>query len=310
MEPFIIAILLFLFSLFILGGSASYLVRALAFIAQKIGVSEFVIGSIVLAISTTLPELTSTVISNLKGIPDLGIGVVIGACVTNICLIMGLISIIKTQELKAKTENRSFLFALAPFILFALLAFNGVISRLEGLLLIIVFAMYISFLFSQGILVSRKKPMFKKLRLHYIIAPIAVFAIIIAAFLLVDTAKFISFSIGIPLAIIGLIFVSIGTTTPELVSSLIATLKGAESLAVGDLVGACIANILFVVGIVALIKPIHLAFDQFRIPLVIAFASMFLFMSYVKVRKRTDRILGASLLGMYALYLVLIWFGI
>ncbi len=309
MDPLTIAIILFFLSIVFLGGAASYLVRALAFIAQKIGVSEFVIGSVILALSTTLPELTSTIISNLKGVPNLGIGVVIGAFVTNICLIMGLISIIKSQELKEKTESKSFVFALAPIILFALLAFNGIISRIEGLLLVMMFAIYIYYLFSQGVLISRKKPKFRTMKWHYVMVPLAVFIIVIAAAILVDTTRFISLSIGVPLAVFGLIFVSIGTTTPELASSLIATFKGEESLAVGDLIGACIANILFVVGIVALIKPIHLTFSYFQVPLLIAFLSTFLFLSYVKIHKRMDRVLGVTLLGIYLVYLTLIWFG-
>ncbi len=310
MEPLTAAIVIFIVSILLLGGSSAYLVRALAFIAQKIGISEFVIGSVILAMGTTLPELTSTVIANLQGKPELGVGVVIGSVVTNLCLILGIVSLLREQKIEGKTEKRSFLFALAPLILFALLAFNGTISRWEGVLLVGVFAMYLYYMFSQGILVSRKRPQFKTMHLHYLMVPLAIFTIIIASRLLVDTAQYVALAVGIPLAVVGLIIVAFGTSVPELASSIAATVSGEQNLAVGDLVGANITVVLFVIGVAAIIRPITIVFRQFYVPLFIGLGATAWFMSYVTIRHKTDRFLGASLLGIYVVYLALTWLRI
>jgi len=298
-----VGIIVFLFSLAVLSASALYLVKSLSQIAKAIGISAFVVGTIVLAMATSLPEFMDVLISNLKHLADLGVGDIVGSSITNLCLILGLVSLFVTSKVKDKTELWVFILSLVPLLMFFLFGYDGTLSRLEGGILFSIFLAYQYYLFKKGVAISRKHPPFRKLATAYVIAPLAIFSLIVGAYLVVSSAEYLAIAAGIPVAVIGLTLVALGTSLPELSSSLVAAIKKGEELALGNLVGSNILNIFFVIGLVSIIKPIEFSFELFRIPLYIIISATIFFIAYVSLRKQADKWLGLVLLGMYLSYL-------
>ena len=140
----------------------------------------------------------------------------------------------------------------------------------------------------------------------YIIAPIAFFTLIVSAFLLVNSSSYLAKSAGIPLGIVGMLLVPIGTTAPDLSASLISALKKGEGLALGNAIGSVMTNFLFAGGLVALIHPFSFNFELFRIPLYVLVAALSFFITYVNIRKSTDRFMSFIMLGFFSFYLYMV----
>jgi len=292
---------LFLASLLFLGGSSLFMVQALNQVAKAIKLSPFLVGVLVLSVATTVPELLNVIVSNLQGAADLGIGDVVGASIVDLCLILGLVSLVVKSKM-GRIENMAFGFSVIAVILFFILGRDSLFTRLDGLALFGLFLFYQGFLYKQGFKTKPKHTEFKKISLAYILAPIAIFSLIVSAFLLVETSSFLGIAFGIPVGVVGLIFVAIGTSTPELFSSLISALKQGEGLALGTMIGSIVLNFSFATGLGALFAPIAFDFNLFKAPLALLFASTLLFVGYVNIRKEADKYLGIILLAIYAFY--------
>jgi len=301
------AFLLFILSLSILSASSFFLVSALKRISSAIGVSGFVIGSIILALSTSLPELCDVIISNLLGLPELGIGDIVGSNITNLCLVLGLVSLITISKVKDKVEKNTFWIALAASGLFALLALDGRISRIEGALFLALFCAYQYYIFKTGVARSRKKPKFKKFAWTYAAVPLAIFSIIVGAYLVVQTAGYLAYVAGIPVAFIGLTLVALGTSLPELSSGIAAAIKKGETLALGNLLGSNISNIFFILGTASIIKPLTFSFAHFKWAILIMLIATAAFVAYAQIRGKIDKKFGLFLILLYAIYIYLIF---
>jgi len=298
---------LFIVSLVLLVSSATYLVGSLANVTKKIGLSGFIVGSLVLAMGNSLPEFTTALISTLQASADLGLGTLIGSPITNLCLIIGIVALISPIKLskKHKVERMAFLFMLIPPIMVLLTGSDNHISRLEGAIYLAIFAGYQYYLYSQGVTLGRSVK-FKQLMLHYAMIPLAVFSLIISGFLLVDTGDFIAKALAIPPAIIGLVIISIGTSLPDLSAGIIAALKKEAEMGVGDVSGANIFDVLFGIGAIALFHPFDFTFSYFKIPLLVSLGATAITVAYVFLRNSIDRVLGGILLASYVIYVLLV----
>jgi cation:H+ antiporter len=301
----ITAAVLFFASLAFLSISSLFMVNALNQIAKAIKLSPFLIGVLVLSVATTVPELLNVIVSNLKGISELGIGDVVGASIVDLCLILGLVSLIAKSKV-GKLENMVFGMSLVAIATFYFLGRDGLFTRIDGAILFALFIFYQVFLYKQGFKgVKVRSVSLKKISRAYIMAPLAMFALIVSAFLLVETSSHLGVSFGIPVGLIGLIFVAIGTSAPELSSSLMDALKEGKGLGLGTMIGSIVLNFCFATGLGALVAPI--AFDPtlFTMPLGILFAASVFFILYINIRKETDKYLGITLLAIYAAYILL-----
>ena len=308
-ELIIIAILGFIFSLFVLAASAHFLVKSLMHIAKALGISAFVIGLVVLSVVTATPEFLNVLVSSLQGIGELGIGDIIGASIIDLVLVLGVVSLITKSKL-TKLQNYTFIFSLFTIGLFVLLAVDNNLSRLDGVIMFAAFLAYQFLIYKQGITLKRRQIPFKKIATAYIIAPLAIFSLIVGSFLMVSTAGFLAVSVGISAGIIGLIFVAIGTSAPELTASITSALKKGQGLALGTMIGSIILNLFFAGGLAAIIAPITFEFSQFQVPILILFLSTLVFTLYVNIRKQSDKYLGAILLGIFAIYIYLTATGV
>lgn len=307
-EIALLAAAMFIFSLLTIAGSALYLVRALLHIAKKIGVSEFVIGLTVLSIACAMPEFLNTLISAIRGIGELGIGDVIGASIVDLCLTLGIVSLITKSKL-TPVENHIFIYSIFTVLVFTGLAFDGRLSRIDGLIMLCLFILYQYLSYKKGITLKLKHIPFKSIATAYIIAPLAVFSLIVSAFLLVSSSSMLAFSIGVPVSVVGLLLVSIGTSAPEFASGVTSAIRHGEGLAFGTTLGAIVLHFFFAAGSAALISPFSFDFAPFKIPLMILMAAILTFTVYVNIRKYSDKYLGMILIALYALYVYLSLIG-
>jgi len=305
MWPVILTIILFVIGLVILALASDYLVTGLVKFANIVKIPEFIIGTIILGIGTSLPEFVNNIMANLQGVPLLGVGNVIGASVTNVSLTMGVMLFIgKPVKIESDAEWKTIFYSFVPIVLLLIFGLDGLLAKWEGGILLGAFVLYQFLLFKCKIKRHTAHVALRRLILPYIFVPLSIFSIIIGAFLAVDTASVMALLAGVPAAVIGLTIVAMGTTLPELSSSITAARQGKHHLAFGNLYGSTLINLLMILGIVASVFSVPFNFGLFFVPLMLLGVSTAVFMIYVKVRKQTDRILASVLLGTYVVYLI------
>lgn len=303
-------------------------------IAKKVGVSDFIIGLTLIAVGTSLPELASSIVAALKGSSGLIVGNLVGSNIANIGLIIGvcaLISVIRTNETMLKRDGYVMIFV---SIIFVLLAMNGVVNYIEGLVLLIVYFIYILFLIESKETIKKKfhfkefviyflrfrfirtllnfsnnKSHKKKvnrggLAKEFIISAISLAALIYGAKLLVDNSIYFSKMFGMSETFVGLALIAIGTSLPELAVSISAVRKGFNEILIGNIIGSNIANISLVFGISSLIRPVQIATSSvyYLIPAMLVFSVLFLI--FIRNEWKINRNQGIVLLAMYILFLL------
>jgi|YNPBryunderm2012_1023409.scaffolds.fasta_scaffold05488_4 cation:H+ antiporter len=328
----IVFIILFFIGLFIVIKSANFLVDGASKIAFLLGVSPFFIGLTIVAFGTSSPELVVSIISALKGSTSLAFGNIIGSNIFNIAVILALSAIISPLPIYSNTLWKeiplSFVGALVVFILGLnkivdkhnfdqLLSIEknqiGEITLSKGLILLIFFIIFLYYTF--GIAKNKTKELdlddnIKNLSIKksifYLFIGLA--GLIIGSRLLVQNAVNLAVALKISEKIIGLTLVAIGTSIPEVATSLVAAFKRNSDIAVGNIIGSNIFNTFFILGTTALLKPIPI-FTKDLIDLgVMVFVTFFLFLSYFLFhRKYLDRWEGIVLIITYIFYFIFLF---
>ena len=281
-------------------------------IAIKMHVPEIVVGLTIVAMGTSAPEAAISITAALNNGAAISIGNVIGSNIMNIALILGLTSIIATLPIKDNTLKIEIPFVVIITVILCMMGyFFHEINRLAALLLIILFIAFLSYLYwlsKKGVdSVEEVEELSEKdtyLRLLALIV-IGAVMIVVGSNLTVDAAKAIAKIFGISDRIIGLTIVAFGTSLPELVTSVTAARKGKTDIAIGNIVGSNIFNILFVLGISGLVSPSPIFFDSaFLIDGVIAIVAAVLLFVLSYSKKSLNRIGGIILLAGYIIYIV------
>lgn len=259
---------LLLLSIFIAGilllvRASGWLVSLLTWMAGFLKVSEYTAAFLLMAAATSIPELFVGITSALSGVPALSLGNVLGANLLNITLVIGIISLIRPLHSgdEKMTHETSFIFTLTltPSILFL----DGMLSRFDGAIMIFLFFAYIRYLFVMSRLrdsalnnieptIYNFKMFFKKLLLFLV----GVLLLLIAARMIVFSAEAVAANLNIPQFLIGLIVISLGTTLPELTFGVRSALSGRGGMSLGNAIGSVVFNLLFILGLVAMIQPI------------------------------------------------------
>ena len=309
--------IVFNFSLLIIGfvllmKGADVFVDGASKIAIKMHVPEIVVGLTIVAMGTSAPEAAISITAALNNGAAISIGNVIGSNIMNIALILGLTSIIATLPIKENTLKIEIPFVVIITVILCMMGyFFHEINRLAALLLIILFIAFLSYLYwlsKKGVdSVEEVEELSEKdtyLRLLALIV-IGAVMIVVGSDLTVDAAKAIAKIFGISDRIIGLTIVAFGTSLPELVTSVTAARKGKTDIAIGNIVGSNIFNILFVLGISGLVSPSPIFFDSaFLIDGVIAIVAAVLLFVLSYSKKSLNRIGGIILLAGYIIYIV------
>ncbi len=301
------------FVLLLLGGE--FLVRGGVSIARKFNVSPLVIGLTVVAFGTSAPELLVSVNAAILGHPEISIGNVVGSNIANIALILGSSALIHQMLITSETIKFDIPILMLASLLFASAATDGEISRVEGIAGLICLMMFLLLQIrnakkdKEKIKVEDMKgektyPLFASV----LIVIASCFALSYGADLLIDGASAIARDFGVSERIIAVSIVALGTSLPELVTSIIAAIKKESDLAVGNIVGSNIFNIFCIIGVSATITPIRFAWSNFSFDFVWMLALTLLMFVLILVKKPYDlnKIGGTVLLLSYIVYMFLV----
>lgn len=295
-----ILLLLGLIGLFA-GGEA--LVRGAVGIAQRLAMSPLLIGLTVVGFGTSTPELLVSVDAALRGVPDIAIGNVVGSNIGNILLIVGLSALVWPIRVSGGTLRRDLAVMLAAAMVLMPLFWSGTLGRPAGLLLVVALLAYLAWAWlAQGEpeaeAMATSRPLWQSLL--WVLLGLA--ALMLGARWLVDGAVAIARTYGVSEAFIGLTIVAVGTSLPELATSIIAALRRQSEIAIGNIVGSNIFNVLGILGVTALVAPIPVAgrFLSFDVPVMIG-ASLAL-AALLLLRPGIGRVTGVALLLAYAAY--------
>lgn len=288
---------------------ADWFVEGASEIADKLGVSQLVIGLTIVAMGTSLPEAAVSIASALKGSADLTIGNVVGSNVMNVLLILGLTSVIKAIPVQKSTVKYEIPFVIVVTVILAALGLtDNRVSRPDGGILwalMIVYMIYLLKMAKSG-QASEEAPAEKKndrVWLMIVMVMVGAAMIVLGSDVTVDAATKLAKMFGMDERLIGLTIVAFGTSLPELVTSVTAALKGKPDIAMGNIVGSNIFNILFVVGTTALIIPVNYA-AAFLVDSIAAIAAAVLLFGCVVRKCRLNRLGGSLMLVGYAAYFV------
>ena len=283
-------------------------------IAAKFGISQLVIGLTIVAMGTSSPEAAVSITAALEGNADITVGNILGSNILNMFIILGLSAAIVPIAIAPSTIKYETPFMVAVTIIMILLGLDGSLGIIDSFIFIALFVVYLVYLFKMakkdGTAETNKEEEEKAKKeisvpKSLIFAVVGLGLIILGSNLTVDAATKIAQAIGISERFIGLTVVALGTSLPELFTSVSAARKGNADIAIGNVVGSNLFNILFVIGLSSLITPVPFAsnfiFDG--IVSIVAGILLYIFCANDKILKRWE---GAVLLVCYAAYFVMI----
>lgn len=283
---------------------ADIFVEGAAGIAAKFGIPQLVIGLTIVAMGTSAPEAAVSITAAFKGTADITIGNVVGSNTMNILVILGVTALIVAVAVQQSTIRYEIPFVvLVSIVLLVMGAMDGVIGRMDGVILWVLFIVYIIYLFLMAKHGKEEEeeqadePFWKL----FVFVVFGIALIVIGADVSVDAASEIARVIGLSERFIGLTIVALGTSLPELCTSVVAATKGKADLAIGNIVGSNIFNILFVVGTTALIIPVPFN-PAFIVDSAVAIAAAVLLWVCVLPKKKLTRPGGAVMLVGYVGY--------
>ncbi len=286
---------------------ADWFVDGASEIAAKLKIPPLIIGLTIVAMGTSAPEAAVSISAALKGSAEITIGNIMGSNILNILIILGLAAVITPLAVERSTVRREMPFLVGISLLLLFQGWDGVISFLDGLILTVLFAAYLTYLLvrvksqPQEQEPSGQRSLWKIL----LLTAVGLGAIVLGSSVAVDAACAIARLLGMSERFIGLTIVALGTSLPELFTSVTAARKGNADIAVGNIVGSNIFNILFVVGLSALVIPVP--FDgAFRFDGGAAAAAAVLLPVFCAGAGKLKRWHGLVLLAGYAAYFLVI----
>lgn len=304
----IINLILFLVFLLILMKCADYAIKYSSRLAKIMKFPEFIVSFFIIALISVLPEATVSLISSIKGNPELGMGTLLGSNVADLTIVFGIVSLFSLNGIKVKSKILSNNFYYLILLLFPLiLGFDGKFSRIDGTILILsglLFYMKIyhdSKRFRKKFNHTKKEPFLKSLIL--LITSLAI--LLLSAYLTVKFATAFAYDIKLPVILIGLSIIALGTCLPEFIFSIKAVKRNHDGLAIGDILGTVITDTTIVLGIVALISPFsYNTFNLYTTGTAMFLAGIFATM-FMRSEKSINKTEGIILILFYIVFLIL-----
>lgn len=319
-----IQLLLLVLGFVMLVKGADLFVDGASGVATKFGIPQLVIGLTIVAMGTSAPEAAVSITAAFAGNADITIGNIVGSNILNILIILGISSLVYPLAVQKST-----LIIDIPIVLFAtlilyLLGFDGNISRVDGIIMLVVFIAYLAYLFgvakkeksaidrekageitvnSQSDEVAAKDISLLKAILFTLIGLVLIVG---GSKFVVDSATAIAKALGLSQRFIGLTIVALGTSLPELFTSVTAAMKKNSDIAIGNIVGSNIFNILFIVGLSGVVIPVPFA-QAFRFDTIISGIAAAALLAFCLPKKKLPRFAGVIMLVCYAIYFVKIW---
>lgn len=304
----IISLLLLAVGFVFLVKGADWFVGGASSIAARLGIPQLVIGLTIVAMGTSAPEAAVSITAALKGSADITIGNVVGSNIMNVLVILGLAASLTTISVATSTIFREIPFMIAVTALLLILGLDGTVTLMDGVILWGAFLVYLGYLFRMARNgeadveeISADRPIWKSA----LWTVVGLVFIITGSNVAVEAATDIARALGLSERLIGLTIVALGTSLPELFTSVSAAKRGNADIAIGNIVGSNIFNILFVVGTSALVTPIPFA-TAFRTDAMIAIVTSVLLFVCCLHRSRLSRKSGFTLLASYATYFAMV----
>lgn len=287
---------------------ADWFVDGASGIATKLKIPQLVIGLTIVAMGTSAPESAVSITAALKGSAEITIGNIVGSNILNILIILGISALVTPLSVAKSTIKIDIPVVIAATGLLYWMGYDGKVSLWEGMLLLVVFATYIGYL--MVVAFKERKENNEEVKELSIVKAcawtvIGLFFVVWGSDITVDAATKIAEAMGLSQRFIGLTIVALGTSLPELFTSVMAARKGNADIAIGNIVGSNIFNILFVVGLSALVIPVPFV-ENFRFDTIIAaLAAVMLLLCVLKDRKLKGWA-GALMIVSYAAYFAVI----
>lgn len=259
-----LSILLIILGFILLIKGANLLVNGSSKIAKRLNISEFIIGLTIVSIGTSMPELLLSITSTLKGYSDVAIGNVIGSNISNILMILGISAFISPIYLKKETKIMELPMSFAVAIIFIVLCnIDKSVSRIDAIILLALFVMFMWFtiiISSKEKRINKNKNNFeqgdKTIVKDFLLVIIGIILLKLGGDLTVDNAYKLATFFNLSEKIMSIVILSIGTSLPELVTSIAGAIKGKSDIVIGNVLGSNMFNLLLITGTAALIRPI------------------------------------------------------
>jgi cation:H+ antiporter len=299
------------FIILIFGGN--WLLKAAVGISLRLRIPKIVIGMTVVSFATSMPELIVSLNSALEGHPDIALGNVIGSNIANLGLVLGIVTILSSIQVEKSFYKIDWpVMMISSIVLYFLLIYDGIIQRIEGLVLFIFLIVFLIYLlkFQKTAVVAElseddvELPLYKVL-IYLTIGGVGLWG---GSELLIHSAVNLASQFGVSERVIGVTIISIGTSIPELAASLTAVVKKEKAISLGNLIGSNIFNILAVLGITSMVTPIILqdpGLLTYDIIWMLVFAILIFPLVFVPVRMKLTWKEGIILLGLYVVFITL-----
>ena len=288
---------------------ADFIVHQSEAIAVRFKIPEFIIGSTLIALGTSLPEMAASVAASLNGKPEIAIANAIGSNIINITLVLGIIFIIakpfkSTRDFFAKDS----IWALLPILTFLIMSIDGKIGKFDAILLLILMVAYLLFLVEDsknGLIVEEIdeeiKSRFSWIK-SIILLLIGFLFVVVGAHFAVDSASNIAHTFKVSEWVISVVLISFGTSLPELVVSISAALKGKVEMAIGNIIGSNLANTTIVIGMAGLVRELPISWSSTYFDLSVMTAATVMLI-YITANKLYSRPAGIALMILLALFI-------
>lgn len=331
-----INIVLLVLGVIIVLKGADWLTDGAVNIATRFGVSQMVIGLTIVAMGTSMPEFCVSMVSALKGTPDLAVGNVVGSNTLNTLLIVGCSALVAPIMVKRSSVKRDIPFAVVASLLMLLFCLDGAIGRVDAAVLFAGFClfMFVTLKYAKtteehaatvatngaATATAISEASSSQASAHeassseasqasgtsmlkaVVMLVVGLLCLIAGSNMFVDNASFVASSLGVSDAVIGLTIVAGGTSLPELATSMVSARKGNSDIAIGNVIGSNVFNILMIIGITGLVKPMHIA-GITTLDLIMMLASMLLMWFFCRTTYKVKRWEGAVLTIVYLAYL-------
>ncbi|WP_064505533.1 calcium/sodium antiporter [Defluviitalea phaphyphila] len=305
--------LLLILGFFILVKGADWFVEGAVRIAKKFNIPPIVIGLTIVSFGTSAPEAAVSIAAAINGSTDIAIGNVIGSNIFNIVFIIAITSIIMPLKVKDTTIKMEIPFVILSTILLLALAMKGQLAFSDGVVFWIFFLIFIRYLFKLSKkgnkelidmdIVEKSDELNNNLLVSILMTVLGLISVVVGSEITVNASVDIAEMIGLSKRFIGLTIVSLGTSLPELVTSITAALKKQDDIAIGNIVGSNIFNILFVLGTTSLISTIPFQMN-FIGDIIISIIITVILLIFSLTGKRISRGEGATFLMMYFVYII------
>lgn len=290
------------------------LVRNASLLARRWGIPPVVIGLTIVSFGTSAPELAASLSAALQDAPEIAIGNVVGSNIANIALILGLTAAIHPLRAGAQFLRRDTPLMIGVAVLLSVLFIDGSLGRIEGAVFVLGLAGYLWLLLRTDEPAEVQAEFAQEFSGESTTSAwvaggglLGLVVLVGGAQLLVTGATAIARGLGVPELIIGLTLVAVGTSLPELATSVIAALKREPDIALGNIVGSNIFNVLGILGITVLVRPISLPFERIAIDLGVMVALSLLLWPFLRSGLRLGRREGATLIGLYVAYVIFLY---